>query len=283
MAPRDTMSGPGSIPLQARTAMSLHPDQQAEFLAFAGRLADAASAVTLAYFRAAFDVVDKGSTRFDPVTAADREAERAMRELIRSTYPSHGILGEEEQGIAGTDPFSWVLDPIDGTRAFITGLPLWGTLIALNDGQRPALGIMDQPFTRERFSGDGSNAWLNGKPLRVRPCASLAEAKLICTTPDMFETGEQWDAFQRVARAARMQRYGGDCYGYCMVAAGHVDAVVEAGLQPYDVQALIPIVEGAGGILTSWTGGDPQHGGAVVACGDARVHREILRLLNAQG
>ncbi|MCY1332250.1 Histidinol-phosphatase [compost metagenome] len=263
--------------------MPMHADQQAEFLTFAGRLADAASAVTLAYFRAVFEVVDKGATRFDPVTIADREAERAMRELIRSTYPTHGILGEEEQRIAGTEPFSWVLDPIDGTRAFITGLPLWGTLIALNDGQRPVLGIMDQPFTRERFSGDGKQAWLNGKLLGGRSCKSLSDAKLLCTTPDMFEAGEQWEAFQRVARAAKMQRYGGDCYGYCMVAAGQVDAVVEAGLQPYDVQALIPIIEGAGGIVTSWTGGDPQHGGAVVACGDARVHEEILRLLNGQG
>ncbi|QYY29987.1 MULTISPECIES: histidinol-phosphatase [Cupriavidus] len=263
--------------------MSMHADQQSEYLAFAGRLADAASAVTLPYFRAPISVVDKGTARFDPVTVADREAELAMRALIRSTYPAHGILGEEEQRITGTDPHHWVLDPIDGTRAFITGLPLWGTLIALNDGQRPVLGVMDQPFTRERFSGDRERAWLNGNPLQVRPCAALSEATLLCTTPDMFESGEQWDAFQRVARAARMQRYGGDCYGYCMVAAGQVDAVVEAGLQPYDVQALIPIVEGAGGIMTSWTGGDPQHGGAVVACGDARVHAEILRLLNSPG
>ncbi|MFS8975844.1 histidinol-phosphatase [Cupriavidus necator] len=263
--------------------MSMHPDEQAEYLTFAGRLADVASAVTLAHFRGVVDVMNKDATRFDPVTVADLEAERAMRELIRSTYPTHGVLGEEEQRITGTDPFFWVLDPIDGTAAFITGLPLWGTLIALNDGQRPALGVMDQPFTRERFSGDGSYAWLNGKPLRVQPCPALSQAKLMCTTPEMFETSEQWDAFQRVASTARMQRYGGDCYGYCMVAAGHIDAVVEAGLETHDVQALIPIVEGAGGIMTSWTGGDPQHGGAVVASGDARVHEEILRLLNAQG
>lgn len=260
--------------------MSLDSQALSTYLDFAGCLADVAGAASLPFFRSAPDIEDKGGRRFDPVTAADKAAERAMRERILETYPQHGILGEEEDAVAGTVPLTWVLDPIDGTRAFITGLPLWGTLIALNDGQRPLIGVMDQPFTRERFSGDGKQAWLNGTRLAVRPCATLSDAKILCTTPEMFDDDVQFQAFRRVADAARMQRYGGDCYGYCMVAAGHVDAVVEAGLKPYDVQALIPIIEGAGGIMTSWTGGDAQQGGAVVACGDARLHAEILALLN---
>lgn len=261
--------------------MPLTAEQLIEYMDFAADLAQAAGNASLPYFRSAPAVEDKGGRHFDPVTAADKAAERAMRDLILAKYPEHGILGEEEDRVAGSSPLTWVLDPIDGTRAFITGLPLWGTLIALNDGQRPVIGIMDQPFTRERFSGDGSQAWLNGQPLHTQPCADLAQAKLMCTTPEMFEDAAQFAAFRRVADAARMQRYGGDCYAYCMVAAGHVDAVVEAGLKAYDVQALIPIVQGAGGVMTSWTGGDAQQGGTVVACGDPRLHQQILALLNA--
>ncbi|MGT2507619.1 histidinol-phosphatase [Cupriavidus basilensis] len=261
--------------------MPLTAEQLIEYMDFATSLAQAAGNASLPYFRSAPAVEDKGGRRFDPVTEADKAAERAMRDLIRARYPEHGILGEEEDRVAGSSPLTWVLDPIDGTRAFITGLPLWGTLIALNDGQRPVLGIMDQPFTRERFSGDGRQAWLNGELLRTRPCADLSQAKVMCTTPEMFDDAAQFTAFRRVADAAKMQRYGGDCYAYCMVAAGHVDAVVEAGLKAYDVQALIPIVEGAGGIVTSWTGGDAQQGGTVVACGDRQLHQQILALLNA--
>lgn len=265
--------------------MPLPTDDLHQYLAFAHRLADAAAAQSLPLFRRHGDIEDKaaatGGRRFDPVTAADRAAETAMRDLIAATYPDHGILGEEHARVAGTSPLTWVLDPIDGTRAFITGLPLWGTLIALNDGERPVLGMMDQPFTRERFVGTGQAAWLGELPLSTRPCASLAEARLMCTTPEMFADAGEWQAFSGVARRARLVRYGGDCYAYCMVAAGHVDAVVEAGLQPYDVQALIPIIEGAGGIITSWTGDDAQSGGRVVACGDRRLHAEILAALAA--
>lgn len=260
--------------------MLLTTEQLDEYLRFAEGLADAAKAASLPHFRARPAVEDKGGgRRFDPVTLADRSAERAMRELIRSRYPQHGILGEEEARVVGQSPLTWVLDPVDGTRAFILGLPLWGTLIALNDGQRPVLGVMDQPFTGERFAGIGRSAWLNGHPLHVQPCGSLAHAKIMCTSPEIFETDAQLSAFQRVADRARLVRYGGDCYAYCMVAAGHVDAVIEAGLKPYDVQALIPIIEGAGGIVTSWDGGNAQHGGAVVACGDRQLHRHILALL----
>lgn len=259
--------------------MPLTADQLAEYQAFAERLADAAASAIKPYFRAELQVEDKGSTLFDPVTVADKAAERAMRELIRAEYPTHGILGEEEEASLGSSALTWVLDPIDGTRAFITGLPLWGTLIALNDGQRPVLGVMNQPFTGERYIGLPGGAWRNGAPLRTRPCASLSKARLMCTTPDMFDTPVRRQAFDAVASQAQLLRFGGDCYAYCMLASGFVDAIVEASLQPYDVQALMPIIEGAGGVMTSWDGSSAQNGGTVVACGDPQLHAQLVEML----
>lgn len=259
--------------------MPLTVDQFAEYQAFAEQLADAAALAIAPYFRASLEVENKGSRLFDPVTVADKAAERAMRELIRSHYPTHGILGEEEAATIGSSELTWVLDPIDGTRAFITGLPLWGTLIALNDGQRPVLGVMNQPFTGERYIGTPLGAWRNGTPLKTRACAGLSSARLMCTTPDMFDTPERRGAFEAVAAQAQLLRFGGDCYAYCMLASGFVDVIVEASLQPYDVQALIPIIEGAGGVMTSWDGGPAQDGGAVVACGDPALHAQLIELL----
>jgi len=250
-----------------------------EYRSFAERLADAAALAIQPYFRSALPVDDKGGRRFDPVTAADRDAERAMRELIGRHYPDHGILGEEDGAVASRCGLTWVLDPIDGTRAFITGLPLWGTLVALNDGTRPVLGVMNQPFTGERYVGTPAGAWRNGEPLETRPCPRLAEARVMCTSPELFDTPERLAAFESVAAQAQMVRFGGDCYAYCMVASGFVDAVIESGLKPYDVQALIPIVEGAGGRMTAWDGGDAQQGGAVVACGDEVLHALIVERL----
>jgi histidinol phosphatase-like enzyme (inositol monophosphatase family) len=257
----------------------LSPGKLEEYRAFAERLADAAAKAVKPWFRQPLAVDDKGGERFDPVTAADRDAERAMRELIRRHYPDHGILGEEEGAVAGSGEFTWVLDPIDGTRAFITGLPLWGTLIALNDGSRPVLGMMSQPFTGERYFGAPAGAWLDRQPLRTRPCAGLAQARVMCTSPQLFDTPQRLAAFESIAAEAQLVRYGGDCYAYCMVASGFVDAVIEAGLKPYDVQALIPIVEGAGGRMTRWDGGDAQHGGAIVACGDPALHAQLVARL----
>jgi len=253
------------------------------FTRFAGELADAAAAAIAPHFRSRMDVEHKGGARYDPVTVADRAAERAMRELINERFPEHGIRGEEEGFRAGRSALTWVLDPIDGTRAFITGLPLWGTLIALNDGTRPCIGMMNQPYTRERFLGTPQGAWLNAQPLRARACATLEDARISCTSPQMFESATELAAFERVASRARMVRYGGDCYAYCMLACGHIDAVIEGGLEPYDIQALIPIIEGAGGIVTAWDGGDAQHGGAVLACGDRALHARILPLLAQSG
>lgn len=259
--------------------MPLSPEQLSEFTAFAEQLADAAAAAIAPYFRVPLDVEDKGARLFDPVTVADKAAERAMRELIRARYPEHGILGEEEAAIVGSSELTWVLDPIDGTRAFITGLPLWGTLIALNDGQRPVLGVMNQPFTGERYIGTPQGARLGDTVLKTRTCPDLASARLMCTTPDMFDSPERRAAFDSVAAQAQLLRFGGDCYAYCMLASGFVDAIVEASLQPYDVQALIPIIEGAGGVITSWDGQSAQDGGAIVACGDPALHAELIELL----
>lgn len=255
-----------------------------EYLHFANELADAAAAAILPHFRAGAGADNKSARGFDPVTAADRGAERVMRALIRARYPQHGILGEEEGHTTGKETgnpgLTWVLDPIDGTKAFLLGLPLWGTLIALNDGTRPVLGVMNQPFTRERFVGTGQCAWSGGHVLHARACARLADAHVMCTSPDIFDA-DQRRAFDAVAAETRLLRYGGDCYAYCMLAAGHVDAVIEAGLQPWDVQALVPIIEGAGGIVTAWDGGDVQHGGTVLACGDERLHAQLVERLQS--
>lgn len=256
-----------------------------ELVRFAHRLADASGAVIRPWFRVTLDVTDKGTGRagFDPVTEADREGETVLRRLIKEAYPTHGILGEEHGRETGTDPLTWVLDPIDGTRAFICGMPQWGTLIALNDGTRPILGVLDQPVTRERWVGHGGRAEIvaDGKSttIRTRPCADLASAVLTTTHPSAYFSGPEQQAFQDLAGKAKMTRYGGDCYAYALLAMGFIDLVVESSLKPWDVQALIPIIEGAGGVFTSWTGGDAQEGGRVIAAGDARVHAQALDVL----
>lgn len=262
--------------------MSISESELACYLSFAQELADAAGAQVLPYFRSAYEVENKDEGRFDPVTTADRAAERAMRELIAQRYPDDGILGEEEERLVGRSGRHWVLDPIDGTRAFITGLPLWGVLVALNDGIRPRLGVVDQPFTRERFAGNGAQAWLNGHAIRCRPCERLEQASIMSTSPENFANAGHQESFRRAAGRARMTRYGGDCYAFCMVALGQLDAVIEPVLKPYDIQALIPIIEGAGGVVSTWDGGDAQDGGAVVVSGDRRLHEQILATL-AQG
>ncbi len=254
-----------------------------ELIEFAGELVDASGGVILPHFRQRLAVDNKAAgAAYDPVTVADQAAERAIRQLIKARYPDHGIFGEEHGYEEGTRGLTWVIDPIDGTRAFITGIPLWGTLVALHDGRSPIFGVMDQPFTRERFTGS-----LNGSSLRTsqgvsilqtRPCASLAEARLQCTDILMFNTPER-TVFEELSTQARLTRYSGDCYAYCMVALGCIDLVVESGLMPYDVQALIPIIENAGGVITNWSGGECSNGGQVIAAGDRRVHEQALQIL----
>lgn len=252
--------------------------------AFLDRLADAASDSIMPYFRADMAVENKADSGFDPVTAADRDAEAAMRRLIKDRFPDHGIVGEEFGAEREQADFVWVLDPIDGTRSFISGLPVWGILIGLLKEDEPLIGMMAQPFTGERFVGDGKRAWYRGpggdRKLAARPCASVARATLFTTSPALIP-GDDRLAYDQVESAVRFARYGIDCYAYCMVAAGHADIVIETELQPYDIVALIPIVEGAGGRLTNWQGRSAAAGGRVVATGDRRLHDNVLTLLGS--
>jgi myo-inositol-1(or 4)-monophosphatase len=254
-------------------------------IAFAHRLADAAGEVIRPYFRKRIEVIDKGQgvAMFDPVTAADNRAEEAIRALIKAERPRDGILGEEYGEEAGVSGRVWVIDPVDGTRAFITGQTQWGTLIALNENGAPVLGILDQPVLRERFVGTADGSFLHspeGKSrLAVRPCTGLGTAVLMTTNPwDYFDASEQ-AAFRRLSEASLLTRFGGDCYAYGLLAMGFVDLVVEARLKPWDIQALIPIVEAAGGVVTDWRGEPCPGGGRVVAAGDRRVHAEALKFL----
>jgi myo-inositol-1(or 4)-monophosphatase len=252
------------------------------FLGFADALADVARAEVLPFFRANHKVTDKGGARFDPVTDADQAAERAMRKLIEREFPDHGVHGEEFEKKLSDSPYQWVLDPIDGTRAFISGLPLWGVLIALYYEGRPIVGVMDQPYLDERYRGwtEAADAVVRGqaRPLRTRPCASLGDAILSTTDPYLFE-GDEAQAFARVRRAAKLTRFGYDCYAYAMIAAGHIDCVIESGLKAFDIGALIPIITGAGGGVCAWDGGDASAGGRVLAYGDPRRRNEFVELL----
>ncbi len=254
----------------------------AALLAFADTLADAARAAILPFFRAAHGLENKAAIGFDPVTEADRAAEAAMRALIEAHYPDHGISGEEFGEKPSKDGHVWALDPIDGTRAFIAGLPLWGVLIGLSYRGEPLIGVMDQPYLGERFRGWPGGAHLitrdGVRPLSTRPCASLGDAIAATTDPFLFQGAER-DAFERVRASAKLTRYGCDCYAYCMVAAGSIDLVVESGLKTHDIAALIPIIAGAGGRVTTWDGGDALSGGRILACGDARAGDAAMALL----
>lgn len=254
-------------------------------LDFAHELADLSGDVIRPYFRKSIAVTNKAAKgAFDPVTAADQAAERAIARAIAERWPAHGLVGEEFGSTHADAQLCWVVDPIDGTRAFIMGSPLWGTLIGLRDGQAPLLGVMDQPFTRERFWSAEKASYLrtgDGKArrLKTRGCARLADAVITTTHPDLFGPGFEAQAFARLRAKARMTRFGGDCYGYCLIAAGFVDIVVETGLNAYDVLALIPIIERAGGRVTTWKGEPATAGGRILASGDARLHDEALAVL----
>lgn len=258
------------------------PDQ--DTISFAHRLADLAGAVIRPYFRKRLEIIDKGKTGFDPVTRADREAEAAMRELIRRERPDDGVLGEEHGTEPGRNGFRWVLDPIDGTRAFITGRPTWGTLIALEENGRRILGIIDQPVLRERFVGYERVAQFcspeGETPLRTRSCAALADAAVSTTHPWGYFTASERTGFEILCARTRMSYFGGDCYAYGLLAMGHIDLIVEASLAAWDVAALIPIVENAGGVFTDWNGAAVGEGGRIIAAGDQRVHAEAVEILS---
>jgi histidinol phosphatase-like enzyme (inositol monophosphatase family) len=255
-----------------------------DFAAFVDQLAKAAGDAILPFFRTAIAVENKKlKGTFDPVTAADRAAETVMRGLIRKHFPAHGIVGEEFEDVKSDAPYVWVLDPIDGTKSFIAGMPVWGTLIGLCKEGAPVYGMMAQPFIGERFTGDGASAKYRGpageRKLMTRHCASLNDALLFTTSPHLFKPEER-ARFDVIEQSVRLSRFGGDCYAYCMVAAGYVDLVVEAGLDAYDIVPLIPIIEGAGGVVTNWQGESAAKGGRIVAAGDRRVHEAALKLLN---
>jgi inositol-phosphate phosphatase / L-galactose 1-phosphate phosphatase / histidinol-phosphatase len=240
----------------------------AAHLVLAESLADAAGEVIRRYFRRKLTVDEKPD--LTPVTIADREAEAAMRSLIEARFPDHGIFGEEHGKTRPEADFIWVLDPIDGTKSFIAGIPLFGTLIALTYCGKPLLGVIDQPISRERWLGvEGRESTLNGAPIHTRLCPDLAGATLYATSPDMF-LGIDNPAFVKLRSAVKLTRYGADCYAYAQLASGFIDLVVEASLKPYDYCALVPVIEGAGGSITDWQGKalDLNSDGRVVACGD---------------
>lgn len=225
------------------------------------------------------DKADKGPGVYSPATKADRGAEESIRRLIKETYPDHGIIGEELGNENATAKYVWVLDPIDGTKAFITGLPTFGTLIALLRNGEALIGAMNQPYVGDRFIGIPGQTMLNGKTIQARACPGLERARLGITDMEMMKTDAQRRAFNSVAEQVEYLRIGGDCYLYALLAAGHFDLVIEGDLMPWDIQALIPVVEGAGGVITHWDGAPIRGGGWVVAAGDAALHAQAVALL----
>ncbi|MBO9513579.1 MAG: histidinol-phosphatase [Variovorax sp.] len=251
----------------------------ADDLRVAHALADAAAAHSMRLFRTPLDIIAKADE--SPVTRADREAEQAMRDILGAERTADGIFGEEHGSQHLDAERVWVLDPIDGTRSFITGSPLWGTLIALVRGGRVELGMVDMPVLGERWVGRaGLGAERNGQAVRVRDCTSLAEARIVTTSPDIFNAAD-WQAFDRLSRQCAMRRFGGDCYGYAQLAGGTIDLVVETGLQPYDYLGPTGLIEAAGGIVTDWEGRPLglESDGRVVAAATRELHRQALALL----
>jgi histidinol phosphatase-like enzyme (inositol monophosphatase family) len=251
----------------------------AELVALAHSLADAARPIAQRYFRTPVKIDDKSDA--SPVTIADREAETAMRELLTKHVPAHGVFGEEHGAVRTDAEYVWVLDPIDGTKAFITGLPIFGTLIALLHRGRPVMGIIDQPIQKERWLGvEGERSTFNGTPISVRACADLADAYMYSTAPNMFK-GAELQRHEVLAEKVKLFRWGGDCYAYGLLALGHVDLVVESSLKLYDYAALVPVITGAGGLITDWHGKelDMHSDGSVLAAGDPAMHRAARNLL----
>lgn len=261
----DTGSGPAS------------PDDP--FVELAGRIADAAGAVIMKYFRAPMEVSAKPDQ--SPVTVADGEAEKAMRGLIEDAFPDHGIIGEEMDNRHEDAEFVWVLDPIDGTQSFVTGKPVFGTLIALMQGGRTVLGVLDMPALDERWIGiEGLSTTFNAKPVTTRACEGIGEAWLYATSPHMFKDADFPD-FERLRKASWRTVYGAECMAYGLLTNGYVDMVCEGTMELYDFAPMIPIIEGAGGVITDWQGGalGANSDGNVIASGDKRIHAAALELL----
>ncbi|HUF72025.1 MAG TPA: histidinol-phosphatase [Gammaproteobacteria bacterium] len=264
--------------------MSAREEVLIELEGFALELAHTAGGIAEAYFRSHFSVDNKDEKGFDPVTSADHAIEKVLRETIQSTYPEHGIVAEESGSTATDAEYCWYIDPIDGTRAFLMGSPLWGTLVGLTVSGRAVVGLLAQPILGELFFGSPAGSWLirsdGRKRLKSSQCADLGSARLSSTHPGMFR-GNDKTAFDRLAAACLLDRYGGDCYNYAMLAAGFADLVVESGLKPFDIVPLVPILEQAGCVVTSWEGGSVLAGGNVVAAASAKLHEQALKVLGA--
>src|SRR3974390_810125 len=250
-----------------------------DFSSFVDQLAGVSGDTILPFFRTALAIANKKPRVSAPVPAADRAAEQAMRALIRKSFPGHGVIGEEYSAERTDAEYIWVLDPIDGTKSFIAGMVAWGTLIGLMRFGEPVFGMMHQPFTRERFSGDGGAARYRGpggaRDLHVRDCEGLSDALMFTTSPLLMNKTDR-AVFTHVEDKVKLSRYGGDCYAYCMLAAGQIDLIIETEIKPHDIVPLIPIIVGAGGIVTAWENGPAQSGGRIVVAGDKRVAEGAL-------
>jgi myo-inositol-1(or 4)-monophosphatase len=264
------------------------PDEQAirEYLDIAVSVAEAVGPIALRYFRNPVDVEDKsGGRAFDPVTRADKEVEANIRADLERHFPGHGILGEEEAEREADSPYRWVIDPIDGTRAFISGVPAWGILLGLTFDEACLVGVMHQPYLGETFLGSAEGAWVRraGKEQAIQTSRTneIASAIVYCTHPSTFSKSEDLHRFEQVADKSRMMRFGGDCYSHCLLAHGQIDLVIEGSLEPYDIIPLIPIIEGAGGVVTNWQGGDASRGGLIIAAANPELHSQALETLNA--
>ena len=242
---------------------------------FAEYMADEARKISQRYFRTPIAIEEKQDS--SPVTRADKEIETTLVRLIELNFPEHGVFGEEYGKQREEAEFVWVIDPIDGTKSFITGRPLFGTLISLVQNGKPILGIIDQPITNERWFGVNGSTRLNNKPVTTRACDDISKAYFGTTSPFLFE-GRGKDIVEQVTVSSKAAIYGGDCYNYGQLASGHLDIVIESGLKPYDFCALVPIIENAGGKITDWQGQpiDINSGGNVIACGDSKLHKKIL-------
>ena len=258
-------------------------EENEEILKFAEYLADEASKLTLSMFRMDIDVENKSDSSFDPVTIADKESELLIRKLIKDRFPNHGIIGEEFDNEEVNDNPYWVIDPIDGTRAFILGIPVWGTLIAYNDGEIPVIGIVDQPFLNDRYIGYENKSFKISDSKKQRISTSqlkdLKNCTISSTDPTLF-SDKDIISFNKLSSLCYSKRFGLDCMGYCLLASGKIDLVAEADLEIYDVQALIPIVRGAGGVITTWDGKDPNNGGNILASASQELHSIALDILN---
>jgi histidinol phosphatase-like enzyme (inositol monophosphatase family) len=263
--------------------MNAGQDYIVELEGFALDLAHTAGGIAEAYFRSAFSVDNKDANGFDPVTSADHAIEKVLRQTIESAYPEHGIVAEESGTTALEAEYCWYIDPIDGTRSFMMGSPLWGTLVGLTASQKPVFGLLAQPILDELFLGSPGASWLitpaGRKRLHASQCDDIAKARLAATHPTMFK-GEQRAAFDRIAETCLLDRYGGDCYNYAMAAAGFVDLVVEASLKPFDIVPLVPLLENAGCVVTSWEGGSVLDGGTVLVAATPALHTQALEILN---